>query len=231
MFWLNCSAWVGNRSTSGAAQEPEDRHDRVGGDLEALETHVDRAGRVPDQRRREATAELGRHEQGDLGVEVLGEQPDVVAELVHRHPDVLPEEVAAVVDGARLAVDQRVVRGRVDLRLDLAGDRREALDDRSDELRQAAHGVAVLDRPAAARRSRPRSSPRVSAEPASRARIVCADHSWPGCGLWRWMNGSNGSTARRQRLDRQGVRAEGHHELGPRVVHAQRGDTGHGRVR
>ena len=228
MFWLNCSAWVGKRSTNGGAQEPEDRHDRVGRDLEALEAHVDRAGGVADERRREATAELGCHEQGELGVEVLGQQPDAVTELVHRHADVLAEEVATVVDDAGVSVDQRVVRGRVHLDLDLTGDRREALDDRSDELRQATNGVAVLDRSASAvvvvaavvrsghpgtgqhRPDRPRRPP------LSRVRLVAVDER-----VERFDGG-------RQRLDRQCVGSERHHQLDPSVVDAQGGHAGHG---
>jgi hypothetical protein len=102
------------------AVKGDQRHHRIAADLQRLETDIDAAGLIADQGGTEALAELRSHQQGDLDVDMLGEQPDVVAKLVHRDASILGEEIADVEDFAAIGLNQRIVVGAIGLGLDLA---------------------------------------------------------------------------------------------------------------
>ncbi len=76
---------------------------------------------------------------------MFGQQADEVARAVHGDARVLREEVARVVDLLGVRIDQGIVVGAVRLDLDLSGRHGQSVDNRSDELRQAAQRIAVLN--------------------------------------------------------------------------------------
>ena len=110
------------------AVKGDQRHHRIAADLQRLEADIDRRFCVADQRGAEPVAELGRHQQRDLDVDMLGEQAEMVAQLVHRDADILGEEIAGVEDLAAVRIDQRIVVGAIGLGLDLPRRRREAVE-------------------------------------------------------------------------------------------------------
>ncbi len=68
-----------------------------------------------------------------------------MAELIHPHAHVLPVEIAGLHQATAVDVHERVVVDRIDLGLDLTRDGRQAVEQWSEELRQAADRVAVLN--------------------------------------------------------------------------------------
>ena len=121
---------------------------------------------------------------------MLGEQAEMVAQLVHRDAGILGEEIAGVEDLAAVRIDQRIVVGAIGLGLDLSRRRRQAVEHRAEELRQAAQRIAVLDQRAGAMAARAGRLAADQAGAADQLRHRLRHPDLAGMRLHRWMKGA-----------------------------------------